>query len=75
MQAPLNRIVAHYAAHNLVRVRVLPEHRYLNGHLFNLERGVRPAAGAWRDDGVVLHYSWTGNLAQKRAKLERFDLA
>jgi hypothetical protein len=74
MQGPLNRIVAHFAAHNLVRVAVLPEDRYLNGHLFNLEDGVSPQAGDWRSDGVVLHYSWTADIAQKLAKLDRFDL-
>jgi hypothetical protein len=75
MQGPLNRIVAHFAAHNLVRVAVLPEDRHLNGHLFNLVDGVWPEAQDWRREGVVLHYSWTADIAEKLAKLERFGLA
>lgn len=73
-QYPANRIIGHFAVHNVLRVGVLAQERYLNGHLFNLETGVSPAAGDWRRDGFVLHYSWTADIDQKLAKLEQFDL-
>jgi len=71
-QAPLNRMLAHFVIHNVLGVRVLPQALFLNGHLFNLNRGVLPAAGDWEREGYVVHYSWTADTAQKLAKIERF---
>lgn len=74
-QMVLNRVLERFHAYNLVRVQVLPESRYLNGHLFNREDGLRPASQRWRADGVVVHYSWTLDPAEKIEKIEKFGLA
>lgn len=73
-QSPLNRIFHHFSVHNVLSLRVLPEQLFLNGHLFNLERGVLHEAGGWEEDGVVMHYSWTGNRDEKIKKLTKFKL-
>jgi hypothetical protein len=74
-QLVLNRVLERFHAHNLVRVQVLPESEYLNGHLFDLVDGLSPTARRWRSEGVVIHYSWTRDPAEKLAKVERFGLA
>jgi hypothetical protein len=74
-QAPANRIIGHFVAHQAIRLQVLEESHYLNGHLFNLETGLHPTAGDWERDGVVVHYSWTGDREEKARKLELFGLA
>ena len=74
-QRPLNRIVEHFLVHNLLRLKALPETRYLNGHLFNLETGISPDAGDWARDGLVLHYSWTADIGEKQSKLAKFGLS
>jgi hypothetical protein len=73
-QLVLNRVLERFHAYNQVRVQVLPESEYLNGHLFDLVDGLSPAAHRWRSDGVVIHYSWTRDPAEKLAKIERFGL-
>ncbi len=73
-QKPLNRIFQHFAVHNVLRLRILPEALFANGHLFNLVRGVRPAAGDWQNNAIVLHYSWTGTAAEKIMKLDKFGI-
>lgn len=73
-QAPLNQILGHFLMHNVVDVAVLPESLYLNGHLFNMKSGLAPAAREWARDGIVVHYSWTGTMPEKLAKLQRFGL-
>ena len=73
-QSPLNRIFHHFVVHNVLSLKILPETLFLNGHLFNLETGVNDNAGDWRSDGLVVHYSWTGNCEEKIKKLEKFDL-
>ena len=73
-QVVLNRVLERFHAYNVVRVQVLPESRYLNGHLFNREDGLLPAAQRWRYDGVVVHYSWTLDPAEKIEKIEKFGL-
>ncbi|MFT5610293.1 MAG: hypothetical protein ACI9LU_000785 [Polaribacter sp.] len=72
-QPPFNRICHHFAVHNLLNLSVLPESLFLNGHLFNTSSGLRPAAENWQTDGIVIHYSWTGDCADKIRKLEKFD--
>ena len=74
-QLVLNRVLERFHVYNLVRVQVLPESQYLNGHLFNREHGLSPAARRWRSDGVVIHYSWTLDPSEKLQKIERFGLA
>ncbi len=64
-----------FHSYNVVRVQVLPESRYLNGHLFNRVDGLRSASQRWRSDGVVVHYSWTLDPAEKLEKIEKFGLA
>jgi hypothetical protein len=73
-QSPLNRILHHFVVHNVLSLKILPEAIFLNGHLFNLERGVLENAGDWQNDGLVVHYSWTGNCEEKTKKLEKFNL-
>jgi hypothetical protein len=72
-QAPFNRICHHFAIHNLLNLCVLPESLFLNGHLFNADNGLRPASEAWQESGIVIHYSWTANRADKIRKLEKFN--
>ncbi|MEM9305222.1 MAG: putative nucleotide-diphospho-sugar transferase [Pseudomonadota bacterium] len=75
-QGPLISIAQHYWWHNLLGLEVLPEDRFLNGHLFNLETGLHvDAGGNWREAGVVVHYSWTGTHDDKLDKLRRFGLS
>ena len=71
-QFPLNRIFSHFIGHNVLRLKVLPERQFLNGHLFSLQEGATERAGKWRDDGVVLHYSWTTDYAEKVEKIMKF---
>ncbi len=71
-QKPFNQIMACFELHNVLAVKVLPQQLFLNGHLFNLERGVCEKAGDWQNDGYVVHYSWTGNREEKRQKIEKF---
>ncbi len=73
-QSPLNRILHHFVIHNVLSLKILPEALFLNGHLFNLERGVLNKAGNWQHNGIVLHYSWTADADQKIQKLKKFDL-
>lgn len=73
-QIPLNRILAHFAAYNVLTVKVLPESEFLNGHLFNLRNGLSPKAENWRAHGYVMHYSWTYDMLEKRQKIEQFGL-
>ncbi|MGH1540376.1 MAG: putative nucleotide-diphospho-sugar transferase [Arenicella sp.] len=73
-QSPLNRILHHFVIHNVLSLKILPEALFLNGHLFNLVTGVMANAGDWQNDGLVVHYSWTGNCEEKTRKLEKFNL-
>ncbi len=68
------RLLRYFLANNLIKVHILPEHLFLNGHLFNLETGVKPAARTWKEEGIVLHYSWTGSRGEKFRKLDKFEL-
>ncbi len=68
------RLLRYFLANKLISVHILPEHLFLNGHLFNLETGVQPAALRWKEEGIVLHYSWTGSRAEKLRKLDKLEL-
>ena len=68
------RILNFFVCRSLIKVHVLPEHMFLNGHLFNLTDGVLDAARNWKDEGIVLHYSWTGTRHDKLLKLNKFGL-
>ncbi|MFT5112672.1 MAG: hypothetical protein ACI8P9_001999 [Parasphingorhabdus sp.] len=68
------KIVNFFLCHKLIRLHILPEHMFLNGHLFNLEHGVQAAARNWKEEGIVLHYSWTGTRLEKLQKLNKFRL-
>jgi hypothetical protein len=74
-QFPLVRIMDFFARNNLLKLNVLPEHLFLNGHLFNLKRGVLPGAGNWEEEGIVLHYSWTAHRNDKFRKLIKFGMS
>lgn len=71
-QKPLNRILGHFALHNVLKLKILPESLFLNGHLFNLEAGLRPQAADWRETGYVVHYSWSVSKSQKINKTRVF---
>ncbi|MEO0436668.1 MAG: putative nucleotide-diphospho-sugar transferase [Pseudomonadota bacterium] len=71
-QQPFNQILAHFLLHNVVSARVLPEETFLNGHLFNLKRGLHQKAQEWKKKGYVVHVSWTENREEKRRKIELF---
>lgn len=73
-QVPFNQILHHFIQQKLLRLQVLPQHLFLNGHLFNRTWGVSPEAKNWKEEGIVLHYSWTGTMLEKVQKLEKFDL-
>jgi len=73
-QYPFARILNFFVDHDLLKLHVVPEALFLNGHLSNLHRGVSPRAGNWKRDGVVLHYSWTGTREEKYEKLAEFGL-
>jgi len=73
-QFPLGRIMDRFTGHGLLQVEVLPEHLFLNGHLFNLKKGIMPRAGNWQRDGIVVHFSWTSSREDKFKKLSRFGL-
>ncbi|MEM1110349.1 MAG: putative nucleotide-diphospho-sugar transferase [Pseudomonadota bacterium] len=71
-QRPFNQILAHFLIHNVLSLRILPEETFPNGHLFNIERGLRPAVQNWRDESYVAHYSWTLDIEEKCRKIEAF---
>ena len=73
-QTLLNRLFEAFMSEGALRVAILPEHRFLNGHLFPMSGDVLPDAGDWRKDGLVLHYSWTKNVQEKYQKLDRYGL-
>jgi hypothetical protein len=56
----------------VLSVNVLPQTLFLNGHLFNLKTGLADIAREWRSEGIVVHYSWTADLLEKRKKIEAF---
>jgi hypothetical protein len=60
-QAPLNVILA-CLYHRGLRVNILPESLFANGHLFHLDRGRVP------ETACVVHCSWTRDLAHKIEK-------
>ncbi len=68
------KILNFFLSHKLIRLHVLPEHMFLNGHLFSLRNGVLGAARNWKEEGIVMHYSWTENRNEKLLKLTKFGL-
>ena len=73
-QYALVHIINHFLKNQLLRLHILPEHLYMNGHLFNTNGGIRPSARNWEKHGVVFHYSWTENIRQKFEKLHKFGM-
>ncbi|MEM7561563.1 MAG: putative nucleotide-diphospho-sugar transferase [Pseudomonadota bacterium] len=73
-QRPMNRIIGHHVNQNVAIAGALPESLFLNGHLFNLVRGVNERAGDWKNTGYVMHYSWTRDRAEKHRKIRQFGL-
>lgn len=71
-QKPLNQILAYFSNHNVLAIKVLPQTAFMNGHLFNLDNGVRDVATNWKADGYVVHYSWTANREEKQQKIRKF---
>ena len=72
-QPPLNRIMHHFAMHNLVNIKVLPETKFVNGHLFRLGNDINQKIKNYKSEAIVVHYSWTGNTQEKLQKLEKYD--
>jgi len=72
-QPALNRILHHFAFHNLLELTVLAESLFLNGHLFNIKRGAHKNAKGWQKQGYAIHYSWTGNYKEKIENLKTFN--
>ena len=73
-QFPLNRILNCFVEHNLLKLNILPQNLFLNGHLFSLSSGLSSDAKNWKEDGIVFHYSWTGTKEEKFQKLEKFGM-
>lgn len=71
-QVPFNKILTYFALHNVLSLKVLPQTLFLNGHLFNRVAGLNDIASNWKDEGYVVHYSWTANRQEKRDKIEKF---
>jgi len=65
-QVPLNVQLAAYA-HRGLRVHVLDEDRFANGHLYCGPRTAPP-------NPMVVHNSWTHDLAEKMARYHEHDL-
>jgi hypothetical protein len=59
----------------VLKLKILPESLFLNGHLFNSERGIKPEAVDWRGKGCVVHYSWSVNRVQKLEKMNQFGFS
>ena len=73
-QSPLNQIFDFFIQHKALHLEILPQHLFLNGHLFNLVTGVGSDAGDWQDNGIVFHYSWTIDRKEKIEKLDKFGM-
>ncbi len=77
-QDPFNSILQHLSNHNVLNVKILPDYDFMNGHLFGLSPTNPEPPEHWRENGVVLHLSWTENLHNehngKYAKYKRYDL-
>ncbi len=71
-QELLNKLFGWFVEEDGLRLAILPEKQFLNGHLFPIVGDVNPAAGDWKTDGLVFHYSWTANTAEKYEKLSRY---
>ena len=56
----------------MLKLKILEQSLFLNGHLFSLSEEVRSEAGDWEKDGIVFHYSWTGTKQEKFDKLEKY---
>ena len=74
-QKPLNRILGHFFLHNVIAIKILPENLFLNGHLFNLQKGQMPSATHWKESGYVVHYSWSINREEKWMKMRQFGFS
>lgn len=66
-QQPLNIILARLC-HRGLRLNILPEGLFANGHLFHVDRGHVP------EEAYVVHCSWTRNLEHKIEKYKIHDL-
>jgi len=75
-QKIFNRILAHYAYHNVLSLKVLPELTFVNGHLISNTTGKlsEKLNSNWKSEAYVMHYSWTGNINDKFKKLDRLGL-
>ncbi len=75
-QKIFNRILQHYAYHNILFLRVLPEQTFVNGHLLNNTSGrlSEKLKSDWKSHAYVMHYSWTGNIQDKFKKLDVLGL-
>ena len=68
------KLLNYFLCQQLIRLHILPEHLFLNGHLFDLKSGIHAAARHWKTEGIVLHYSWTSNRQEKIQKLNKFEI-
>lgn len=75
-QKIFNRILSHYAYHNVLSLKVLPEVTFVNGHLLNNTTGKlsNKLGDNWKSNAYVMHYSWTGNIEDKFKKLDILGL-
>ena len=75
-QKIFNRILAHYAYHNVLSLKVLPELTFVNGHLLSNTTGKLSdkLKSNWKSEAYVMHYSWTGNINDKFKKLNNLGL-
>lgn len=75
-QKIFNRILSHYAYHNVLSLKVLPEVTFVNGHLLNNKTGKlsNKLGDNWKSNAYVMHYSWTVNIEEKFKKLDTLGI-
>jgi hypothetical protein len=62
-QKPFDRILDSFDRHGVLKLEILPENLFANGHLKKVPNGA-----------YVYHYSWTANMDEKLRKLEKMNL-
>lgn len=73
-QKPLDKLFQHYIDHNIIKLLVLPENTFINGHLFGLDANQNNLPKDWKQSGYVIHVSWTLNKEKKLEKMKKYGM-